>query len=279
MLSAPKHIVPYGIAGTGKTYFAATMDTPQWIAMFDAIGKETPYTDGTFVDTYNGVDVGQQPTVLYAYNPPLVIPTWDCFADADCKQLVRRIVWFQDPDNTKPHAYDSYAAIQPQMEKRFKALGIKTFILDSVTSVCVALRNKFSIEFPIDMKGQQIENSARGWANRATDELEWINQFINSLSINTVSICHSFYDTTAGRNQELPQVGVHAYGRMRERFLITSGDVYRSFFDGQYKMSVSADALHVGNNSMKITGLFPNDWKEISKADKTNVTFVQRRRD
>lgn len=279
MDKAPKHIVPYGIAGTGKSYFAATMDTPQWIAMFDAIGKETPYTDGTFVDTYSDIPAEQHPNTLWGFNPPLVIPTWDCFAEPECKTLLRRICWFQDPDNTKPVAYDMYAAIQPRMEKIFKSLNIATFILDSVTSMCVALRNKFQAEFPIDSKGQQIENSARGWANRATDELEWVNQFINSLSINTVTICHSFYDTTPGRNQELPQVGVHAYGRMRERLLITSGDVYRSFFDGQYKMSVSADALHVGNNSMKIIGLFPNDWKEISKADKTNVTFVQRRRD
>lgn len=275
----PKHIVPYGIAGTGKSYFAATLPTPQWIAMFDAIGKETPYTDGTFVDTYDGVPFEEQPYSLIVNGNRIFIPTWDCFADADCKILKRRIVWFQDPDNTNPQAYNAYCEVQPRMEKIFRALGISTFILDSITSMCVALRNKFSAEFPMGSEKTQIENSARGWANRATDELEWVNQFINSLSINTATICHSFYDTTPGRNQELPQVGVHAYGRMRERFLITSGDVYRSFFDGQYKVSVSADALHVGNNSMKINGVFPNDWKEISKADKTNVTFVQRRRD
>jgi hypothetical protein len=172
--------------------------------------------------------------------------------------------------------------LQPKLANLFVQLGIKTFVFDSVTSCCICLRNKFAAEgtHDPDHPNLKIEDSARGWANRATDELEWVNQFINSLTINTCTICHSSYDTNPNRNPDLPAISVHAYGRMKDRFLITSGDVYQTFIEGgQHKVHVTADALRAGNNSMKLTGTFPNDWKEIVKADKTKVTFVKRERE
>lgn len=268
MDKAPKHIVAYGIAGTGKSHFASTMNTPQLIAMFDPFGKETPYTDGTFVveDSIEySTAIGQ-----------VTVSIWDCFAEEDCKTLLRKIMWFREPDNTNPRAYEVYTKFQPEIPRYIKMFGIKTFIFDSITTLCRRLHSAAAA----GQLGTPSEKSERGLAGLAAPELEWINQFIGDLTINTVIICHSDYNTSVDRNPDLPQVSVHAYGKMRERFLMLSGDVYRTFKkDGAYVLSVESDNFHAGNNSMKINGIFPNDWKEISKADKTNVTFVQRRRD
>lgn len=264
----PKHIIAYGIAGVGKSHFAASTDTPQLIAMFDPFGKETPYTDGTFVN--------EDSIEFNTKKGSISVLIWDCYADAEGKDLLRKIMWFREPDNTNPQAYEAYCAFQPQIPMYIKMFGFRTFILDSITTLCRHLHSAAEA----GQLGTPSEKSERGLAGLATPELAWVNQFINDLTINTVTICHSDYNTDPNRSPDLPQVRVHAYGKMRDWFLITSGDVYRLFKkDGEFKLNVEADNLHVGNNSMKLNGVFPNNWREIVKQDKTNVRFINRRRD
>lgn len=270
-LAPPKHIIAYGVAGTGKSHFAATLDAPQIIIMFDAYGKETPYTDGTFVAISD--------TKINIRGESITIPMWDCYAEEECKTFLRKILWFPEPDNTKPIAYEAFAAIQPQLPRWIAMLKVKTFILDSVTSMCVTLMGKFDEEGTAirNHPNLKIEDSPRGWANLATSELEWVNQWVNSLPINTVTICHTAYDLSDKRPPDAPTCTVQAYGRMRERLLMTSGDVYHAVRRGdKYLLELSSD-IYATNNSLKLQGTFPNDWKAIKKLDKTKVTFVSKK--
>lgn len=272
IVNPPKHIIAYGIAGTGKSYFASTLETPQLIAMFDPYGKESPYTNGTFV-------VVEEHEVV-ANGNKVMIPVWTCFEDEDQTIILRKILWFSEPDNTKPIAYEAYAAMQPQLMMWFKMYKIKTFILDSVTALCVTLMGKFDQEGTVNARhpNLKIEDSPRGWANLATSELEWINQWVNSLPINTCCICHTAYDTSDKRPPDSPTCTVHAYGRMRERLLMTSGDVYHAVRkDGKYLMELSSD-LYATNNSLGLQGTFPNNWPDINKQNKTRVMFVERKK-
>ena len=261
------HILAYGEPGSGKTWLAASAWKPQLIALFDTLGNARPYFEGLYVR-----EITDPKHKTYVNLPPLSeIPTYDCFADAEATQLVRRIWHFSSTDPKNPIGYNQFEAKIATIPSECQAIGAKFFILDSLLTYTMATKRK--VEATIKLTGDFDEMLI---AREMTPLIEDMCFLLNGLRLNVTLCAHV---SNAPQNTVTPErkvikklsdTVVTAPGRVGRNIRGWFSDVWYCYRtdDGIPMVQLTTKEGHIAKNTVAASEDMPNDFEAIIKSRK-----------